>query len=46
MTPPIILFVLGNQAKPDKKKSKNYYILAATYLLIGLGICGSIIGSL
>ncbi len=44
--PPIVLFVLENQAKPDKKASKTYYIIAGVYLLIGLGICGSIIGSL
>jgi len=42
--PPIILTIIGSN-KPDKKKAKIFYIIAVTYLIIGLGICGSIISS-
>ncbi|MFC4739808.1 hypothetical protein ACFO3U_07360 [Flavobacterium ponti] len=43
--PTIFLFREGfshRKSKPDK--AKVWYILAALYLIIGFGICGSIIG--
>ena len=43
--PPLILINEGlshRKTKPDKVKV--WYILAVIYLIIGLGICGSIIG--
>ena len=42
--PPIVFTMIGAN-KTDKKKSKTFYIIAVTYLIIGLGICGSIISS-
>lgn len=42
--PPIILTIIGSN-KSDKKRAKTYYIAAVAYLIIGLGICGTIISS-
>lgn len=42
--PPLILSIIGYAIRVDKpKKAKVFYILAALYLLIGLGICGSML---
>lgn len=43
--PPIILVNEGlshRKTKPDK--AKIWYIIAVVYLIIGFGVCGSIIG--
>lgn len=40
--PPIVLTIIGlTLQKSTPKGAKVFYILAALYLLIGLGICGS-----
>ncbi len=44
--PPIIFLVLGRKARPDKKKAKMFYIIAAVYLLVGLGTCATILTNL
>lgn len=45
--PPVLFLSLGKQAKhKSKEKAKTYYIIAAVYLIVGLGVCGSIISSL
>ena len=42
--PPIILTIIGFSIRKNYKKTALVlYILAALYLLIGLGICGAII---
>ncbi len=38
--PPIIFAIIGAKLS-DKKKSKIYYIISVAYVLIGLGVCGS-----
>ena len=43
--PPIILSIIGSK-QTDEKKAKTYKIIAAVYLIIGLGVCGSIIYNL
>ncbi|MEZ4801521.1 MAG: hypothetical protein R2797_02025 [Gelidibacter sp.] len=43
--PPILFTVIGSN-QSDKKRAKVYYIVAVVYLLIGLGICGSLLYSL
>ncbi len=42
--PPIVLTIIGSN-KSDKKKAKTFYIAAVAYLIIGLGICGTIISN-
>ena len=37
---PVVLFILG-LALRNKKTSKTLLIIATVYVLIGLGICGS-----
>lgn len=37
---PIILFILGATRK-NKDTAKKFYIAGLVYLLIGLGICGT-----
>lgn len=40
--PPIILYIVGFAIQPKKKKTaKILFIIATVYLLISLGICGS-----
>ncbi|MFC5682151.1 hypothetical protein ACYE2N_10160 [Flavobacterium sp. MAHUQ-51] len=42
--PPIILSIIGFAIKKyNPKPAKVLFILAALYLLIGLGICGSLL---
>ncbi|MEL1239887.1 hypothetical protein [Flavobacterium flavipallidum] len=42
--PPIILTLIGFAVKKQSPKgAKVLFILAALYLLIGLGICGSLL---
>lgn len=41
--PPIIFAIIGAKLS-EKKKSKIYYIVSVAYVLIGLGVCGSIMG--
>lgn len=42
--PPILLLLIGVAVKSKSKKaSKILYILGAVYLVIGLGICGSML---
>lgn len=41
--PPVLLVCIGIGVRKNKKFSKVLFILAATYLLIGLGICASMI---
>ncbi|GEL10425.1 hypothetical protein SAMN05192550_0536 [Flavobacterium glycines] len=44
VVPPILLSIIGFAMKKDKPRTaKVFFILAALYLLIGLGICGSIL---
>lgn len=43
--PPIFLTGAGRN-QMDRKKAKIFYILAIVYLIIGLGICGSIFSNL
>lgn len=40
--PPTLFFALGKQTK-DKQRAKWFYIIAVAYLIVGLGICGTII---
>ncbi len=41
--PPILLTIIGLSINKNQPKSaKVLYILASVYLLIGLGICGSL----
>jgi len=45
--PAIIMFLVGKSISDRKPKAtKILYILAATYTIIGLGICGTILISL
>ena len=46
--PPILFTYLGNHQKRLKKKEKAkvLYIIAVVYLIIGLGICGTILKTL
>ena len=45
--PPVLFLSLGKQAKcNNKERAKIYYIIATVYLIVGLGVCGSIISSL
>lgn len=45
LLPPMILFREGLSIRKTKpEKAKIWYILAVVYLIIGFGICGSIIG--
>ncbi|MBE0392102.1 hypothetical protein HNQ02_000899 [Flavobacterium sp. 7E] len=40
--PPVVLTLIGfGLQKNNAKAAKVFYILSALYLLIGLGICGS-----
>lgn len=41
--PPVLLAIIGIALRKHKKASKVFYILAAVYLIVGLGICGSMI---
>ncbi|WP_428742616.1 hypothetical protein [Tenacibaculum sp.] len=42
--PPIALAIVGGAIrKKNKTASKVLYILAALYLIVGLGICGSML---
>lgn len=42
--PTLILYAIGNTFKVNNnEKAKVFYVLAVLYLIIGLGICGSII---
>ena len=42
--PPVLLSIIGFLIKKNSPKTaKILFILAALYLLIGLGICGSLI---
>jgi len=41
--PPLILILIGLALKGNQPKAaKVFYILAGLYLIIGLGICGSL----
>ena len=44
LLPVFLLFVLGNTAKANnnKDRAKLFYILCVVYLIIGLGVCGSL----
>ncbi len=46
--PPIIFTVLGSKerSKNNKDKAKIFYIIAAVYLLVGLGVCGYTLNNL
>ncbi|AXP80672.1 hypothetical protein CJ739_1584 [Mariniflexile rhizosphaerae] len=45
--PAIIMFIVGKNISLRKPKtSKILYILATTYTIIGLGICGTILTNL
>jgi len=44
--PPIILIIMGQQAKPNAKREKQFYILAVVYLIICLGTCAGLIYSI
>ncbi|MEZ4855352.1 MAG: hypothetical protein R2812_02615 [Gelidibacter sp.] len=40
--PPILLGIIGlSYRNTNKKTAKVFYILAVTYLVLGLGFCGS-----
>ena len=42
--PPVLLTIIGFAVKKKNPYlAKGFFILAALYLLIGLGICGSLI---
>lgn len=44
--PPVLLSIIGFAIKKDKPTTaKVFFILAALYLLIGLGICGSLLAA-
>ncbi|WP_268224994.1 hypothetical protein [Sinomicrobium oceani] len=44
--PPIILFIIGlAMFRKYRKAAKILFILGGVYLLIGLGICGSLLAS-
>ncbi|SFW64855.1 hypothetical protein SAMN02927921_02982 [Sinomicrobium oceani] len=44
--PPIILFIIGlAMFQKYRKAAKILFILGGVYLLIGLGICGSLLAS-
>lgn len=40
--PPTFFFGLGKQTK-DKQRAKWFYIIAVVYLIVGFGICGTMI---
>ncbi|UNY99750.1 hypothetical protein MQE36_05240 [Zhouia spongiae] len=40
--PPVMLTLIGIILRKNKKAAKVFYILAVTYLIIGLGLCASI----
>nr|WP_294927468.1 hypothetical protein [uncultured Flavobacterium sp.] len=43
--PPVLLTIIGFAVKRNNPKTaKVLFILGAVYLLIGLGICGGLIG--
>ena len=45
--PAIVMYIIGRNIRQRKPKaSKILYIIAATYTIIGLGICGSILTSI
>ncbi len=45
LLPPILLFREGlSHRNIQPEKAKVWYILAVVYLIIGFGICGSIVG--
>lgn len=46
LLPPILLAIIGIilQKKNKKRAGKIFYILAGVYLLVGLGICGALMG--
>lgn len=40
--PPLLLFFIGYALRKTNEKAKKvFYILAIVYLILGLGICGS-----
>lgn len=43
--PVFFLFVLGNTAKANnnKDRAKLFYILGVVYLIVGLGVCGTLL---
>ena len=41
---PILLLIAGIAVRPKRKKLSNIFlIIAATYAIIGLGVCGSLL---
>ncbi len=46
IVPPILLLIAGlvARSKSKKKTAKVLFILAGVYLIIGLGICGGLMG--
>ena len=43
--PPILFIALGisERKRLDKKRAKLFFILAVLYLIVGLGVCGSML---
>ena len=48
LVPPIILVIIGRDKLKNNEKgtAQIYFILAGAYLLIGLGLCGSMLTSM
>jgi hypothetical protein len=43
--PPILFLSLGKQTN-DAQRAKLFYIIAVAYLIVGFGVCGTIINGL
>lgn len=45
--PPALFFYIGYKSSEDDERNPNaiiWYIIAVVYLLVGLGLCGGMIG--
>lgn len=40
---PIDFIIRGRKSKENKKRAMWFYIIAVVYLIVGLGICGTLL---
>ena len=40
---PIDFIIRGRKSKGDKKRAMWFYIIAVVYLIVGLGVCGTLL---